>query len=106
MELTGPFALVLTIGTWALVLLKAYAFVDALRQPENAYPAAGKQTKTLWVVLTGASWSLMLFLNFSLIGIFSVAGTIVTLIYLLDVRPAVRGTSGGTPGPAGPYGPW
>ncbi len=36
----------------------------------------------------------------------SVAGTIVTLIYLLDVRPAVRGTSGGTSGPAGPYGPW
>jgi FtsH-binding integral membrane protein len=97
----------------ALFVAKVVAFIDSLRHPEGAYPAAGKQTKTLWVVLLGASAALQFFLSpgpallSSPIGLFSIAGTVVTGIYFVDVRPAVRQYGGrGGSSSQGPYGPW
>lgn len=101
--LVEGFYSVLGLVGLALFVAKAVAFVDSLRHPERAYPAAGKQTKTLWVVLLGASAALQFFFNFP-IGLFSIAGTVVTAIYFVDVRPAVRQVGRG--GQSGPYGPW
>ncbi|MGH8867744.1 MAG: DUF2516 family protein [Actinomycetes bacterium] len=89
----------------ALFVFKVLAFVDSLRHPEGAYPAAAKQTKTRWVVLLGASASLQFFFYYP-IGLFSVLGTIVTIIYVVDVRPAVKQTGGRGGQASGPYGPW
>jgi len=79
---------------WVLFLVvKGYAFVDCIRRPTAAFPAVGRQSKVLWMILTGAAllsgvlWSMTL----NLIGI---AGTVVSLIYLFDVRPKIREITG------------
>lgn len=106
--LVGGFFSVLGILALLIFVAKVVAFIDSLRHPEAAYPAAGKQTKTLWVVLLGASAALQFFFDrYSPVGLFSVLGTIITVIYFVDVRPAVKqiGGRGGSAGD-GPYGPW
>ena len=46
---TGLVMLVL----WVLTLgLKVFAFVDCVRRPAAAFPAVGRQTKPLWLILT------------------------------------------------------
>jgi len=106
MLLQGFYSLMGVLGL-VLFVAKLVAFVDSLRYPEGAYPAANKQTKTLWVVITGASAALQFFFNYP-VGLFSIAGTIVVIIYFVDVRPAVsqfkRKRGGGSS--SGPYGPW
>ena len=42
----------------AAFVVEAWAFVDALRRPTAAFPAAGKRTKPLWLVITGVSLAL------------------------------------------------
>ena len=39
----------------AAFVVEAWAFIDAVRQPTGAFPAAGKQTKPLWLIILGVS---------------------------------------------------
>ncbi|HWC35231.1 MAG TPA: DUF2516 family protein [Mycobacteriales bacterium] len=83
----------------ASLVVRVWALVDASLRPEAAYVATGKQSKVFWVVV------LVLGLIFTLIGL------IAAIVYLVDVRPAVRGSGGGRGGrrPSssdGPYGPY
>ena len=39
----------------AAVVVEVWAFVDAVRRPGPAFPAAGKQTKPLWLVILGVA---------------------------------------------------
>ena len=98
---------------WALSLaafvVEAWAFVDALRRPSGAFPAAGKQTKPLWLIILGVAAVIGLGTavyggGMSLIGILPIAAFVAAAIYLTDVRPKVREFRGGTS--SGPYGPW
>ena len=76
----------------ALVVLKVIAFIDAAIRPASAYEAAGKQTKTFWLVILGLA-----VVMFS-IGLLGLAGLIAAIVYLVDVRPAIRGLGGGRGG--------
>jgi len=90
-------------------IVEAWAFGDALRRPAGAFPAAGKQTKPLWLIVTGVAL---------VVGIFSVAQDVSLLfflpliafigsaVYLADVRPKVREIGKGGSSHQGPYGPW
>jgi hypothetical protein len=78
------FFLVLSV---AILVVKAAALIDCIRVPERAFVAAGKQTKTLWTVI------LVVAVVTSVAGLLTVLGLIAALVYLLDVRPAVRGGS-------------
>ncbi len=98
---------------WALSLaafvVEAWAFVDAVRRPAGAFPAAGKQTKPLWLIILGVAAVIGLGTavyggGMSLIGILPIAAFVAAAIYLTDVRPKVRDFRGGTN--SGPYGPW
>ena len=98
---------------WALSLaafvVEAWAFVDAARRPAGAFPAAGKQTKPLWLIILGVAAVIGLGTavyggGMSLIGILPMAAFVAAAIYLTDVRPKVRDFRGGTN--SGPYGPW
>jgi hypothetical protein len=102
----------LTVTGWIefaiwLVLLaaKAVAFFYALRHTAPQYVSAGKQTRVIWLVITGLSLAFHLIsgpLNF-----LNVAGTVGSLVFLLDVRPALRQVSGrGGSSSSGPYGGW
>lgn len=100
MALFAPLNGVFLILHVAVLVVIVYAFVDSLLHPDAAYRAAGKLHKTAWVTI------LVVAFVFSLAGFFSIIGLIAGLVYLLDVRPAVRSMSGGSSSSSGPYGPW
>ena len=94
----------------AAFVVEAWAFIDALRRPSQAFVAAGKQTKPLWLVILGVATAIGLGTTanggaFAAIGILSVAAFVAAAVYLTDVRPRVRGFHGGS-SRQGPYGPW
>jgi Protein of unknown function (DUF2516) len=93
----------------AALVCEAWAFVDALRRPTGAFPAAGKQTKPLWLIITGVAFVVGLFsmaYDVSLISILPIVAFIAAAIYLTDVRPKVREMGKGGSSQSGPYGPW
>jgi hypothetical protein len=72
---------------WAILLaVKIFAFVDAIRRPADYFPVIGRQTKLLWVAITGVSVLAGLATSLAL-SIFGIAGTVISLIYLFDIRP-------------------
>jgi hypothetical protein len=91
--------------------LEVFALVDALRTRQDAFVAAGKQTKKLWLIILGLATAFG-FLALPPFGmpvyqILPLAGVVAAAVYLADVRPAVRQIRGGGGGRnAGPYGPW
>jgi hypothetical protein len=85
----------------AILVVKVAALLDAAMRPQSAYVAADKQTKTLWVVL------LVVAVVSTGMAFLSLAGLVAALVYLLDVRPAVKDVPrGGSQQHMGPYGPW
>jgi hypothetical protein len=103
LSITGLIALVIWV---ALLGMKVFALVDALRYSNNHYVSAGKRSRTLWLVLTGLSLAFHLITN--VLDLVSLAGTIASIVYLVDVRPALQQVSGrgGNRNNMGPYGPW
>ena len=90
---------------------EGFAFIDALRRPAQAFLAASKQTKPLWLVITGVATAIGLgtaAYGNSPIGILAVAAFVAAAIYLTDVRPKVKSFRGGSNSGThmGPYGPW
>jgi hypothetical protein len=92
--------------------VEAWALVDALRQRSDAFVAAGKLTKPLWLIILGVAAALgFLALPFggggfsNPLGLLSIVAVVAAAVYLTDVRPAVR-ESRGRGGRSGPYGPW
>ncbi len=93
----------------AALIVEAWAFIDAIRRPVGAFPAAGKQTKPLWLIITGVAVVIGIFsaaLNMLLINILPIVAFIAAAIYLTDVRPKVREFGKGGSSQQGPYGPW
>lgn len=110
---------------WILLIIafvmEAWALIDAVTVPQNAFAAASKLTKKLWTIITavcavvGAAFAVApAALGASpirlLLGILPVAAFLGAAIYLADVRPAVgqfkKGNGGRGGSRQGPYGPW
>ncbi len=85
--------LLTTIAVGTLVL-QLWALIDASIRPTPAFVAAGKLTKPAWLALTGASALTAIFL--SPLHMFRLAGLVASLVYLVDVRPAVRARQDGS----------
>ena len=74
---------------WSVLALAAWAFVDALVRPATGFVAAGKLTKPGWVAITALAALLLYWQGpMSFLGLPAV---IAAIVYLVDVRPAVRG---------------
>ncbi|MFD3540188.1 DUF2516 family protein [Streptomyces sp. NPDC058662] len=93
----------------AMLVLAVVAFVLALVAREDAYRAAGKQTKTFWLVILGITVLVDFFLGMLFL---QIAGLVATIVFFVDVRPALKQVSGGggrrsggssSDGPYGPY---
>ena len=99
----------LALGLAAFVV-EAWAFIDAITRPSQAFVAAGKQTKQLWLIILGVA--AVVGLAFAIIGvgptsILPVAAFVAAAVYLADVRPKVRSFPKNRSGTSsGPYGPW
>ncbi|MEO6205023.1 MAG: DUF2516 family protein, partial [Mycobacteriales bacterium] len=61
---------------------------------------AGKLTKPIWLGILGVSLALSLAGRGSIFGIFGIVMAVAAIVYLVDVRPAVRERRPGN----GPYG--
>ena len=93
----------------AALVIEVWAFADALRRPAGAFPAASKQTKPLWLIITGVAMVIGVFsmaYNVTLILILPIVAFVAAAIYLTDVRPKVREVGRGGSSHNGPYGPW
>ena len=92
----------------AAFVVEAWAFFDAIIRPAPAFVAAGKQTKTIWLIILGVAFVLGLYSAAygGVTSILSVAAFVAAAIYLADVRPKVRGFRRGSSSSSGPYGPW
>lgn len=74
------------LALWLLTLaVKGYAFIDCVRRPAAAFPAVGRQTKVLWLVLTALAALTGLIPGLTLT-IFGMAAIVIALVYLFDVR--------------------
>ena len=87
--------LLLALGLGALGL-KVWALVDAITRPAPAFDAAGKLSKVIWIVILAAA---VLLGGASVTGLLGLVGLIAAIVYLVDVRPAVRELR-----PGGPWG--
>ncbi|RDG35039.1 DUF2516 family protein [Streptomyces corynorhini] len=107
MLMTGFNSLVSLLSLVMLVLAIVALFFSATAR-EDAYRAADKQTKMFWMIILGVTVAVnllvpMLFLQ--------IAGLVATIVFLVDVRPALKAVSGGGPRKGGsssdgPYGPY
>lgn len=99
-----PIATILDWLFYALIVFKAFALVDAAWRRQDAYTAAGKLNKIVWLLVLGASvaWDLI-FLS-GVLKLLSLVGLVFAIVYIVDVRPALRSVGGGKN--MGPYGPW
>ena len=112
MPITNPTAQsVVYLFFWALsvaaFVVECWALVDAIIRPKAAFPAAGKQTKPLWLLILGVAFVIGLagaLSLLSLISIFPIVAFVAAAIYLVDVRPKVKALKTGSR--QGPYGPW
>jgi hypothetical protein len=76
----------------AILAVQVYALVDAAVRPPAAYAAAGKLTKQAWVSILAVALVVgQLLTLFSALGL---AAVVATIVYFVDVRPALRRVGG------------
>jgi hypothetical protein len=110
--IVDPTALsVVDLFFWVLLLgafvIEAWAFIDVLTRPKAAFPAAGKQTKPIWLIILGVAFVIGIggaVGQLALLSFFPILAFVAAAIYLVDVRPKVKSLKAGTR--QGPYGPW
>ncbi|MGI5409486.1 DUF2516 family protein [Streptomyces chartreusis] len=93
----------------ALILFSGFALIDAAIRREDAYRAADKQSKAFWLIIL--SLAFVVNLIFNILSFLPIIGLIATIVYMVDVRPAIKGLPGGgrsrkgssSDGPYGPY---
>ena len=85
MELQVLVGYVLAFLQIAVLLTTVYAFVHAALQRPDAYTAADKLTKPVWLIILGAGALLALVLGITGVAISAVAAG----VYLVDVRPKI-----------------
>jgi energy-converting hydrogenase Eha subunit A len=84
-ELQGLVGYVLFALQVAVLVAAVYAFVHAAMQRPDAYTAADKLTKPVWLVILGVGILLALVLGITGVAIAAVAAG----VYLVDVRPKI-----------------
>jgi hypothetical protein len=79
---------------WQLVgfifgLVALFALIDCLIRPSAAFVAANKLTKPIWAAILGVCALVLVALS-TFSSFFGIPALVGVLVYLLDVRPAVR----------------
>ena len=92
-EVFGLNNALLSLLSLAIVVVQGWALVDCVLRPAKAFEAAGKLTKPAWLAITAIALGVGLL--FGPLGIFGLAATVASIVYLVDVRPAVRQIQGG-----------
>jgi uncharacterized membrane protein YwzB len=80
----GPLHGIFLVISLVTLVIKVWALLDAAVRPAGAFVSEGKQTKGLWVAI------LVVAVLATYVGFLSIIGLVAALVYLLDVRPAVK----------------
>jgi hypothetical protein len=80
----------LMVVSLVLFAAQAWAFIDAVSRPAQAFVAADKMTKQAWLIILGVALAAHMLL-WNPIGILNLAGAVAVIVYLVDARPAMRG---------------
>jgi hypothetical protein len=108
----GPLTVFFAVLLLAAFVVELWAFIDVIRRPAAAFLAAGKQTKPIWLIISGVAAVLGLAFAFeggmSITNILAVVAFVAAAIYHVDVRPKVKEyhNNKGNGSSYGPYGPW
>ena len=81
---------VLTVLMLAVFATTVYSFIHAALQRPDAYTAAEKMTKPIWLIILGAAALLTWVLGITGVAIAAVAAG----VYLVDVRPKLLEVQG------------
>ncbi|WP_296665232.1 DUF2516 family protein [Demequina sp.] len=90
----------------AVALIGAiWGLIDAARRSPSAFTAAGKWSKTIWMVILGVA-TLIAFVSLpwplggggGIAGILGIASVVAVIVYFVDVRPKLGGFGGGSGG--------
>ncbi|ADT97387.1 MULTISPECIES: DUF2516 family protein [Mycolicibacterium] len=90
MQLQGLVGYVLFALQVAVLVASVYSFVHAAMQRPDAYTAADKLTKPVWLVILGVGVLLALVLGITGVAIAAVAAG----VYIVDVRPKILEVQG------------
>ncbi|MGE0221195.1 DUF2516 family protein [Mycolicibacterium sp.] len=90
MELQHLAGYVLLAIALVVVAATVYAFVHAAMQRPDAFTAAGKLTKPVWLLIIGGAGFFAVLTSLSGVSVFALAiCAVATGIYLVDVRPKI-----------------
>lgn len=90
----GADVLLLSVLGLGALVLKVWALADAIYRPGPAYAAAGKWSKPAWVAVLAVA---LLLTGDDVLGLLGLASVVAAIVYLVDVRPAVRALKPGGP---------
>ena len=82
----------LSVVLVAALIVQIYALIDAALAPGGAYLAAGKLTKQAWLAILAVAVLVVLLSGW--FGPLGLAAIIATIVYFVDVRPALRRVRG------------
>ncbi|WP_159448788.1 DUF2516 family protein [Demequina sp. NBRC 110053] len=105
-------ALIIWLISAAALVGAVWGLVDAFKYPDSAFTNAGKQTKTVWLIIMGVAAviafvsmpplpfgpNLFGFMGGGAIGLLGIAAIAVVIYYFVEVRPKVRGSNYGSGG--------
>lgn len=83
----------MTLVTLALFAVQAWTFVDALGRQPDAFVAADKLTKPAWLIILGLAVAAHM-LIWNPLSLLNLIGAVAAIVYLVDVRPALRTLTG------------
>ncbi|MEU0159349.1 MULTISPECIES: DUF2516 family protein [Streptomyces] len=108
--LLSGFGTLLQLLYLGMLVLAVVAFVFAATAREDAYRAADKKKKSFWLIILGVAVAVNLLIPFLFL---QLAGVVASIVFMVDVRPALKEVSGGGGGGRrggsssdGPYGPY
>ncbi|KAB2590521.1 MULTISPECIES: DUF2516 family protein [Streptomyces] len=108
--LLSAFGSLLQLLYLGMLVLAVVAFVFAAIAREDAYRAADKKKKSFWLIILGVAVAVNLLIPFLFL---QLAGVVASIVFMVDVRPALKEVSGGSGGGRrggsssdGPYGPY
>jgi hypothetical protein len=78
---------IMLVVYFAIFVVEAFACVDAVSRPAQAYLAADKLNKQAWMIILGLALLVQVLLASPML---SIIGLVAALVYILDARPALQ----------------
>jgi hypothetical protein len=95
-DIITPVQSVINLVIWVACMgTTLYALVHSIAQRADAFTAAGKLSKPAWMAINAGALLLAVVSWGDVRTIFLIVAITAALVYIVDVRPAVREVSGG-----------